>query len=196
MLASSSNPGAQLDHGGDGLAGLGGLDEGLHDGAVAAGAVEGLLDGDHVGVRRGLAEELDHDVEALERVVDDDVLGADGGEAVPGEVPDALGEAGGVGREEQVRPVVHDELAEVGGAQDAVVDDDLVAGDGFLVDLELVDDHGAEVVGHGGVDAEVDGDAAAAALERGLVGADEVLGLSSNSTPVSRMRRNMPCPGR
>ena len=42
---------------------------------------------------------------------------------------------------------------------------------------ELVDDERAQVVRHGGVDGEMDRHAAAAALQRGLVGADEVLRL-------------------
>ena len=164
--------GAQFHHGGDGLAGLGGLDQGLDDRAVAAGAVEGLLDRHHGGVLGGLAEELHHDVEALERVVDDDVLGADGGEAITGEIADAFGEARGVGREEQVWPVVHDQLVDVGQAEDAFVDVDFLGGGVQLVDHQL-----AQIGGHGGVDGEVDGHAAAAALEGGFVGADEVFGL-------------------
>ena len=74
-----------------------------------------------LGSLRRLAQELHHHVEALERVVDDDVLGADRREAVAAEIADALGEARRVGRELQVRPVIHDELAEVRDAQQAVL---------------------------------------------------------------------------
>ena len=164
-------PGAQFHHGGDGFAGLGGLDEGFDDGGVTAGAVEGLLDGDHGGVHRGLAQKLHHDVKAFERMVDQDVLRADGGEAVPGEIAYALGEAGGVGGEEQVRAVVDDELFDVDQADDA----------GFAVDfasggLDGVNHQLAQVGGHVGLDGELDGDAAAAAFQRGLVGLHEVFG--------------------
>ena len=114
--------GAQLDHGGDGLAGLGRLDQRLDDRAVAAGAVQRLLDRDDVRVLRRLAQELHHHVEALERMVDDDVLGADRREAVAAEIADALREARRVGREQQVRPVVDDQLPQVGDTQDASVD--------------------------------------------------------------------------
>ena len=62
-------------------------------GLVVAGAVERLLDRHHVRIARRLAEELHDDVEALVGVVDDDVLGADRGEAIAAEVADALGEA-------------------------------------------------------------------------------------------------------
>ena len=77
------------------------------------GAVERLLDRQHVGVARGLAQELHHHVEALERVVDQDVLLADGGEAVAAVVADALGEARLEGLELQVRPVRRDQLGQL-----------------------------------------------------------------------------------
>ena len=109
---------------GDGLAGLRRLDQRAGDRAVAAGAVERLLDGDHVRVARRLAQELHHHVEAFVGVVDDDVLGADRREAVAAEIEDALGEARRVGREQQVRPVVHDELRQVGHAEQPVHHED------------------------------------------------------------------------
>ena len=65
----------------------------LHDGAVWRGAIERLLDRHHVGIGGGLAQELHHHVEALEGMMDDDVLGADGGEAVAAMIADALGKA-------------------------------------------------------------------------------------------------------
>ena len=59
--------------------------------------------------------------------MDDDVLGADGGEAVAAEVEDAFGKARRVGREQQVGPVVDDQLLEVAQAQQAVHHEDLPA---------------------------------------------------------------------
>jgi hypothetical protein len=58
------------------------VDERLHDHRVDAGAVHGLLDGDHVGVARRLADELDHRRERLERPVHHHVALADGLEEV------------------------------------------------------------------------------------------------------------------
>ena len=43
-------------------------------------------------------------------MVDDDVLVPDRGEAVAAKIADALGKAGGEGREEQIGPLVQDEL--------------------------------------------------------------------------------------
>src|SRR5260370_40245061 len=68
-------------------------------------AVGRLLDRYPGRIARRLVQELHDDVEALVRMVDDDVLGADGGEAVAAEVADALGEAGIVGRELEGGPV-------------------------------------------------------------------------------------------
>ena len=65
------------------LARLGRVDERLHDGAVAGGAVQRLLDGQHVRVLRGLLEERLHARgERLVRVVHEDVGLADGREDV------------------------------------------------------------------------------------------------------------------
>ena len=101
----------QLDERGDGLAGFGGLDERAHDRAVLAGAVERLLDRDDVGIGRGLAQELDDDVEAFERMMDDEVLRLDRGEAIAAVIADALGKARRVGLEQQIGALVEDELA-------------------------------------------------------------------------------------
>src|SRR3546814_17743053 len=52
------------------------------------------------------SQELHDDIEALIRMMDDEILGADRLEAVAAIVPDALGEARIVGRELQVRAFV------------------------------------------------------------------------------------------
>ena len=83
----------ELDHGGHRLAELGRLLERAHDRAVVGGAVERPLDRHDVGVGHRLAQELHDHVEGLVGVMDDDVLLADGGEAVAVELADALGEA-------------------------------------------------------------------------------------------------------
>ena len=74
-------------------------------GDVRRGAVERLLDGDDVGIARRLLQELHHHVEQFVGVVDDEVLLADGREAVAAVVADALGKARIVGHEFEVRPV-------------------------------------------------------------------------------------------
>ena len=79
-------------------------------GESVGGAIERLLDRDHVRIARRLVQELHHHVERLVRVMDDEVLLPDGGEAVAAVIADALGEARIVGHEFQVRPVDRDEL--------------------------------------------------------------------------------------
>ncbi len=68
----------QLDHHRHFLAVAGGLDQRLHHRGFVAGAVHGLLDGDHVRIARGLLQQLQHGHEALVRVVHQDVALADG----------------------------------------------------------------------------------------------------------------------
>ena len=105
-------------------------------------------------------------------MMDDDVLGADRGEAVAAEVADAFWEARRVRREQQIGTVIDDQLPQIGDAQDAVGDMGLVRGG-----AGLGGDQGAQFVRHVRVDAEMDRDPAPAALQRRFVGADEVLGL-------------------
>ena len=62
-------------------------------GRILRGAVERLLDRDDIRIGRRLAQELHHHVETLERMMDDDVLGADRGETVAAMIADALGKA-------------------------------------------------------------------------------------------------------
>lgn len=60
MLFCSSKASLDLDQCQHLLAGLGGLDECVDDGGVAAGAVEGLLDRQHMGVGGGLFHQALH----------------------------------------------------------------------------------------------------------------------------------------
>ena len=162
----------ELDERGDRLARFGRLGELPHDRRVVRGAVERLLDGDDVGILRRLAEELHHHVEGFVGVVDDEVLLPDGGEAVAAVLADALGEARRIGRKLQLRPVDGDELGEIVERQDAVDEEDLVRRD-----AEGLGDELAELLGHRRLDLEADHRAAAAALQRALEEADEILGL-------------------
>src|SRR6185503_9597685 len=64
----------QLDHHGDFLALARGIDQDFHQLGVGPGAVHGLLDGDHVRIVRGGADEVDHRQERLERMVQQHIL--------------------------------------------------------------------------------------------------------------------------
>ena len=119
------------------LARLGGGDEGLHDRAVRpGGAVEGLLDREHVGVaRRLLDERLDRGREGVVGEVDEDVAAGDDleevGRALVGAAEPDLGGRleGRVVEVGAVEAVQRPQAAEVERAVDAV--------DRLLADLEL-----------------------------------------------------------
>ena len=84
-------PGLDLDQHHDLLAGLGSVDERVDDRRVAAGAVEGLLDREHIRVGRGLLDEALHARgERLVRVVHEHVALPQGGEHALGRL--VLGE--------------------------------------------------------------------------------------------------------
>ncbi len=70
----------------------GGFDEGGDDGAVAAGAVEGLLDRQDAGIFGGFADKIEDAMEAFVGMMEEDVLTADGGEEIA-----LVAERGGAG---------------------------------------------------------------------------------------------------
>jgi hypothetical protein len=100
------------------LAAFGGVDERLNDRAVARGAVERLLDGEHVRVARGLLEEA-HDArrERLVRVVHEHVALADRGEQIGAAV--LLGGLEGRRRGRHVRGVVQLRPVDAGQVEQA-----------------------------------------------------------------------------
>ena len=100
----------ELDDRGDRLAGFGGLRERLDDRGIGRGAVERLLDGDDVRIARRLLQEIHHHVEGFVRVVDDEILLPDRGEAIAAMVADALGIARRIRHEFEIRPVEAREL--------------------------------------------------------------------------------------
>ncbi len=110
------------------LAGFRRLGECGDDGRMLGGAVQRLLDRHDVGVVRRLQYELDDDVEGFIRVVDDDVLLADGRETVAAVIADALGKARHIGLEFQIGALVENELVGVGIANEALAGDDHVVG--------------------------------------------------------------------
>ncbi len=105
-------------------------------------------------------------------MVDDDVLLPDRGEAVAAEIADALGEARVVGREDEVRPVVDDELARIGETEKPVELEHVVARH-----VEPLGQEFLQIDRHALVDREADDVAAPAPLQRRLVEPDQVLGL-------------------
>ena len=102
--------GFQLDHRRHRLAGFDRILQRLDDRRGLAGAVERPFDRHHVRIGGRLLQELQHHVERLVGVVDDDVLLADGGEAIAVVLADALREAADERLELEVRPLGHDQL--------------------------------------------------------------------------------------
>src|SRR5262249_38966308 len=82
--------GLELDERRHRFAGFGGLGERRYDRTVGRGTIERLLDGDDIGVLRGLLDELRDDVEGLVRMVDDDILLTNGRETIAAMLSDAL----------------------------------------------------------------------------------------------------------
>jgi len=63
-----------------------------------------------VGIGRGLTQELHDDIETFERVMDDEVLGLDRGEAIAAVIANAFGKARGIGFKLKVVARVEDEF--------------------------------------------------------------------------------------
>ena len=72
----------EFDHDGDFLAVAGGFEQRLHQLGIGAGAINGLLDGDDVGIDSRLLDETDYRFERLKRMMEQDVAFADGGEDI------------------------------------------------------------------------------------------------------------------
>ena len=164
--------GLEFDQRGHRLAGLGRLAQRIDDGAVAAGAIQRLLDRQHVRVARRLRQIAHDHVEGLVGVMQQHVLLADRRKHVAVMVLDPLGDTGGEGGPHQVAAAVQHQFAQIGHAQQALDLDHLVG-----ADLQLLHDQAAQAVGGAGGDLQTDDAAATAPLQRGLELADQVLGL-------------------
>ena len=103
----------QLDHCGDRFARFRRRHQRIDDRRLLSGAIQRLLDRHDIGIVRRLVEVGDHCVEAFVRVMDDEVLGADGGKDVAIMLQDALGEPRGVGWKLERRQVGLDQLRQV-----------------------------------------------------------------------------------
>ncbi len=134
-------------------------------------AVERLLDRHDVGIGGGLAQELHHRVETFERMMDDEVLVADGGETVAAMVADAFGEARDVRLELQIGALGEDQLLEIRQAHQVLDDDDL-----GRRQVEMLGDELAQLAGHRGAALHVDDATPAAALEQRLEQQHQVFG--------------------
>ena len=110
----------QLNNAGDAFAGLGGFNKRLGNRAVARSTIQRLLDRDHIRITRGLPQELHHHIEAFVRVMHHNILGADGGEAIAAEIQDAFGKARRIGCEQQIGPVIHNQLRQIGKPKQAI----------------------------------------------------------------------------
>ncbi len=73
---------AQLDDDGDVLAGCRCVDQRADNGGVAADAIQGLFDGEHLGIACCLSDEIGHRRESLKWVVQQHIAGAQGGEQI------------------------------------------------------------------------------------------------------------------
>ncbi len=165
-------PGLELDHHGDLFARPRGSDQRLHDGAPLPRPVEGLLDGQDVGVRRGCGHEgLDRAAERLIGVVDEDVSPSQNREDVG-----VAGERGGhyrgprLGR--QVRAV---QLGE--GGQTTEVEGSVDQVHAVLGHVDLGDERVQEIGGDPRRDLEAHRLTEPTTVELELHGGREVVGL-------------------
>jgi len=154
------------------LASRWGLDQGFDDGTLAAGSVQRLLDGEHLGIVRRALDEVHHASERVVGVVDQHVLRADHGEDVVG-----AGEGRrGPGHErlvaqcaEPLLPVQRHERREVHRPRDPVH----VAG----LEIQRVREHLDELVVRAGRDLQPHGFSANPLPQGFLDGLQQVLGL-------------------
>ena len=110
----------QLNNAGHAFAGFGGFNQCLDNRAVARGAIKRLLDRDHIRIARSLPKELHHHIEGFIGVMHHNILGANGGKAIATEIQDAFGKARRIGREQQIGPVIHDQLRQIGKPKQAI----------------------------------------------------------------------------
>ena len=91
-----------------------------HNWAVLTCAIKRLLDRYDRGIARRLPHELNNDIEAFVRMVDNDVFLPDRRKAIPAEIPDSLWKARIVGRENKIGALVDDQLLGVVETENAV----------------------------------------------------------------------------
>ena len=104
----------EFDHGGDRFASLSRRNQRCDHRRLLARAVKRLLDCDAIRIGSGLAQEIDHHLEAFVGMVDDDILLANGGKAIAVVLENAFGIARAVGFELEVGPVLLDDRRQPG----------------------------------------------------------------------------------
>ena len=130
-----------------------------------------MFDRQHVGVPRRLAQELNHDIKALKRVVDQDVLLANRREAVAAMVTDPLGKTRFERFEFQLGPICRDQLGELVQAEQPGDQDDVLG-----LGVEAFANETAELLRHGRFELDPDYRAHAPLFEQGLKFANQILG--------------------
>ena len=160
----------EFHHRGDQLPGFGGGDQRFHDRRILRCAVQSLLYRHHRGVGGCAAQELHHHVKALVRVLNHEVLGANGGQDVAAVFPHPLGVAHVQGFVLQVASLVGNDLLDVRQAQHAVDIEDV-----GMRGVERLEHKTAEVLGHSGGHLHPDDVASPAAQQCGLKGPNQVL---------------------
>ena len=136
-----------------------------------AGTVQRLLDRQHIGIARRLAQERQHHVERFVRVVDDDVLLADRGEAIAIMLAHPLGKTRRIRLKLQFGQVDIDDLGEVGDPQDAIG-----FADHRIVAAQFARDQAGKIGGNGAFGLEPDHPPAPPPLDRAAEVSNQILG--------------------
>ena len=118
-----------------------------------------------------MANKLDDDVEAFIRMVDDEILGPNGFEAIAVEFANPLRETRVIGLELEVGPLHLGQLRKIDHAQQPVMHHHI-----GRIRVQPRRDDRPEFVGNIGVDGEPDDRALQAPFERRLIGPDKVFG--------------------
>ena len=164
--------GFQFHKGRDRLAVLGSLAQSRDDGAVVAGAIQGLLDRQHIGIARRLFQKADHHVEGLVRVMQQHVLLPDGGEHVAVMVQHAFRNARLERRPQQVGALGQHQFLQVGNPEQATQFHHLVA-----FDAQFFHDQRFQIRRRTGGKLQADHLAPAPTFQRGFKLAHQIFGL-------------------
>src|SRR5271167_107566 len=100
-------------------------------------------------------------------MVDNDVLLSDCSEAIPAEVSDTLGKASVIRSEDEIGPIVDDQLLSVVETEDPITGKDVRWGG-----IEPLHQEAAQICRYGRIDREMDHVTAPTSLERRFVKAD------------------------
>ena len=144
----------------------------LDNRAVAAGAIERLLDRKNIGVARRLLQKADHHIEGLVRVMQQHVLLPDCGKHVAVMVLHPFRHARRERRPQQIAAAVQHQFLQIGNAQQTAHLYRLGLGH-----MQLLHDQRCQLLGRSGADFQADHLAAPPPLQRRFKLAHQVLGL-------------------